>query len=145
MIKYIWYTIIVISMNIDKIRSDVSNEILYLFEDVSYSPRLNILDREELVQDIGYVSSKEDLVIKINELIGESLEVDPTAFEEERLLKLTAPVDINNEYKKVNQIREQIRNITYLSELPNISAERIRDPEDVEEHVMYKFVYIYQK
>lgn len=132
-------------MNIDKIRNDVSNEILFLFEDVSYSPRLNVLDRNELVQDIGYVSSKEDLVIKINELIGESLEVDPTAFEEERLLKLTAPVNINHEDKRVNQIREKMRNISYLSELPNISAKPIREPEDVEDHVMYKFVYIYEK
>lgn len=145
MIKYIWYYILVIDMNIDKIRNDVSNEILFLFEDVSYSPRLNVLDRNELVQDIGYVSSKEDLVIKINELIGESLEVDPTAFEEERLLKLTAPINIDHEDKRVNQIREKMRNISYLSELPNISAKPIREPEDVEDHVMYKFVYIYEK
>lgn len=130
-------------MNIQNVRSKVSDEIIHLFEHTDDSAYLNVYDRESLVRDIGSVKSKEELVTKIHEKIGESFDVDKNAFEDGRVLKLTAPIDINNKQKNINQVREGMQRIECLTELSNLSG-RVREPESVEDTVQYRFVYVYQ-
>lgn len=131
-------------MNINNLRNKVANEIVDLFDHTNKTPYLNVYDRDALIRDIGLgVNSKIELAEKINQLLGESFEIDKKAFEDGRILKLTAPIDKENEQKNINQLREKMQRIDELTELKNLSAEKIREPASVEDTVQYKFIYVY--
>lgn len=133
-------------MNIENIRSKVADELLPLFDHADKSVYLNVYDRDRLVRDMGTgVQTKEDLISEIEKHIGEGLKIDKNAFDDGRILKLTAPIDIDNEEENVNQVRQRMQNIEELIELNEASAKKIRDPEDPEDTVQYKFIYLYKK
>jgi predicted transcriptional regulator len=133
-------------MNIENIRSKVADELLPLFDHTDKSVYLNVYDRDRLVRDIGSgVRTKEDLISEIQKQIGEGLKIDKNAFDEGRILKLTAPIDRENEKKNINQLRQKMQNIEELIELSDASAEKIREPESLEDTVQYKFIYLYNK
>lgn len=133
-------------MNIENIRSKVANKLLPLFDHTDKSVYLNVYDRDRLIRDMGTgVRTREDLISKIHEQIGEGLKIDKNAFDEGRILKLTAPIDRENEKENINQVRQKIQNIEELIELNHASGKRIREPEAPEDTIQYKFIYLYNK
>lgn len=133
-------------MNIENIRSKVANKLLPLFDHTDKSVYLNVYDRDRLIRDMGTgVRTREDLISKIHEQIGEGLKIDRNAFDEGRILKLTAPIDRENEKENINQVRQKIQNIEELIELNHASGKRIREPEGPEDTIQYKFIYLYDK
>ena len=128
---------------IDQLRDTVSEQILHLFTDVSTSPHLNVLTKEDLIKEIGSVQSKEQLATEISNQIGESFEVDPDAFEQKRIIKLTAPLPQKDTQKHLNMLRNEMNSIDSLIELPETSGEKIRESGSAEDFILYEFTYVY--
>lgn len=142
--RYLWLIFVRFSMDVKNIRNKVADELLPLFDHTEKSVYLNVYDRNSLVRDMGSGAlTEEELISEIQKQIGEGLQIDRNAFEEGRILKLTAPIDAENEKQNLNQVRRKMQNIEELIELSDASAKKIREAEDVEDTVQYRFIYLY--